>query len=182
MAVISAQLAGGIAVVHFLDLIAFSEGTSTSKQTKNDGYDVIVTGISGPEVFTNYSTHPFAPSTLYPNGRPAKLIKLATAEAPAVYSTASGRYQLLQSKANPYFLTYKKQLGLLDFSPLSQDRIGVQQIKECKAVDWILEGQLTLAINACSSRWASFPGNNYGQGGKTVETLVAKFNELQKGA
>ena len=44
----------------FLDLIAYSEGTSTSSVTKNDGYDVIVTGVDGPSIFTDYSDHPFA--------------------------------------------------------------------------------------------------------------------------
>ena len=44
----------------FLDLIAWSEGTSTSPVTQNQGYDVIVTGVDGPAVFTDYSDHPFA--------------------------------------------------------------------------------------------------------------------------
>ena len=42
-----------------LDLIGWSEGTSTSPLTQNQGYDVIVTGINGPSVFTDYSRHPF---------------------------------------------------------------------------------------------------------------------------
>ncbi len=37
---------------NFLDLIAWSEGTNTSPLTKNDGYDVIVSGVTGPEGFT----------------------------------------------------------------------------------------------------------------------------------
>jgi len=37
----------------FLDVVATSEGTCTSPATKNNGYDVIVTGVDGkPEVFT----------------------------------------------------------------------------------------------------------------------------------
>lgn len=45
----------------FGDLLAYSEGTSTSPATRNNGYDVIVTGIDGkPEIFTDYSDHPFA--------------------------------------------------------------------------------------------------------------------------
>ena len=39
----------------FLDMLAYSEGTSTSPATKDRGYDVIVTGIDGkPEIFTDY--------------------------------------------------------------------------------------------------------------------------------
>lgn len=59
MARISAQEAGGQNVVAFLDMIAFSEGTS--RIGSQDGYDVIVTGIDGkPETFTSYLNHPFA--------------------------------------------------------------------------------------------------------------------------
>lgn len=180
MAVITAQDAGGDAIVLFLDLIAFSEGTSTSKSTKNDGYDVIVTGISGPEVFSDYSAHPFAPSMEYPEGRPAKLIRDEPEDI--VYSTASGRYQLLQSKKDPYYLVYKKQLGLPDFSPLSQDKIAIQQIKEHGAIALLSKGQITAAIQACAGTWASFPGNNYGQGGKSLNSLVNKYYSLQTGA
>ena len=35
----------------FLDLVAWSEGTSTSTHTQNDGYDVVVSGVDGPEIF-----------------------------------------------------------------------------------------------------------------------------------
>ncbi|RYM51244.1 lysozyme, partial [Serratia proteamaculans] len=53
----------------FLDMLAWSEGTLTSPATKNNGYDVIVTGIDKkPEVFTDYSDHPFN------KGRPSKVI------------------------------------------------------------------------------------------------------------
>jgi hypothetical protein len=47
--------AGRQAVCQMLDLLAWSEGTSTSPVTKADGYDVIVTGVDGPEVFTDYA-------------------------------------------------------------------------------------------------------------------------------
>lgn len=54
-------------VTAFLDILAFSEGTVTHPLTRNQGYDVVVTGIDGkPEIFTDYSDHPFA------HGRPAK--------------------------------------------------------------------------------------------------------------
>ena len=43
-----------------------------------------------------------------------------------IQSTAAGRYQLLRR----YYDAYKKTLGLKDFSPLSQDLIALQQIRE----------------------------------------------------
>ena len=112
-------------VAAVLDLVAYSEGTSTEPVTQNDGYDVIVTGedeIGGKvheEVFTDYSTHPFC--VMPP--RPPMIVRIGP---PELESTASGRYQLLAR----YYLTYKTQLGLPDFSPLSQDLVAIQQIRE----------------------------------------------------
>jgi muramidase (phage lysozyme) len=39
-------------------------------------------------------------------------------------------------------------------------------------------GEIAGVINACSNIWTSFPGNNYGQGGHSLETLVAKYHSL----
>jgi muramidase (phage lysozyme) len=145
----------------FLDLVAFSEGTSTHPLTVNRGYDVIVTGADGPEVFTDYSDHPFA-------HRKAKLIR------EGLHSTASGRYQLLYR----WWSAYKPMLGLSDFSPPSQDAVALQQMKERGAIELVLEGDITGAIHACSNIWASFPGNDYGQGGHTMSTLRTYYSKL----
>jgi muramidase (phage lysozyme) len=147
----------------FLDLIAFSEGTRTNKLTKNDGYDVIVTSIDGPSIFTDYSTHPLL-------GKPPLIIR-GTHEKPLLRSSAAGRYQLLAH----YFEVYKEQLRLPDFSPMSQDLVALQQIKERHAYQPILDGNISFSITACSNIWASFPGNDYGQGGKSLQTLLAKY-------
>ena len=58
-------------VAAFLDLIAQSEGTSTSKATHDDGYDIIVSGVNGHNSFADYSAHPFAA------GRPAIVVRTA---------------------------------------------------------------------------------------------------------
>ena len=72
-------------IAAFLDMLAVSEGTANHPLTKNRGYDVIVTGLDGkPEIFTDYSDHPFA------HGRPAKVFNRRGEK-----STASGRYQQL---------------------------------------------------------------------------------------
>lgn len=49
----------------FLDMLAVSEGTSTSPITRCDGYDVIVTGADRkPEIFSDFRMHPHrAPAT-----------------------------------------------------------------------------------------------------------------------
>lgn len=151
------------ALQKFLDLIAFSERTSTSHLTINNGYDVIVTGVDGPEIFTDYAFHPFA------SGRPAKLIRAN----PPLRSTASGRYQLLIR----WWIRYKVNLNLPDFSPTSQDAVALQQLKEQGAVDLILAGDIEGAIKSCSNIWASFPGNNYGQNAHSIGTLLDKYGE-----
>ena len=132
-----------------LDTIAVTEGTSTHKLTKNDGYDVIVTGIDGLlETFTDYSTHPFAA------GRPGKIFNKAGQR-----STASGRYQNLVRD----WEHYRAQLQLPDFSPASQDRWAIKLIKERKAVSDIENGKIESAIKKICNIWASLPGAGYGQ-------------------
>lgn len=55
MAQITPQQAGGVNVVAFLDMLAWSEGTDNGKQpTKDRGYDVIV----GGQLFSGYRDHP----------------------------------------------------------------------------------------------------------------------------
>lgn len=150
----------------FLDLIAWSEGTSISSVTKNDGYDVIVSGLDGPSIFTDYTDHPFAPQF----NRPSVLFKLP--DTAAHRSTAAGRYQILYH----WWVAYKKELNLSDFSPASQDQVAIQQIRERDALKFLTLGNIEAAITACSNIWASLPGNNYGQaGGKTMEALLEKY-------
>lgn len=148
----------------FLNLIAWSEGTSTSPLTRNDGYDVIVTGVKGPSVFTDYSDHPFAHGG-----------NVLVRETPRLVSTAAGRYQLLAR----YWNIYRVQLELHDYSPLAQDCVALQQMKE-RGVNDIVD--IGAAIHACSNIWASFPGNNYGQGGHSIEKLISKYQEFSHGS
>lgn len=140
----------------FLDMLAKSEGTSTSKFTKNDGYDVIVGGLNSPNIFTDYSNHPN---------------KLVTVNNAGLKSTAAGRYQLLYK----WYVAYKKQLGLPDFSPVSQDRIALEQIKEQGALKDIDVGHIQDAIKKCANIWASLPGNNYNQAQRSVAWLIAAY-------
>lgn len=137
----------------FLSTIAYSEGTDNGIQpTKDHGYDVLVGGA----LFSGYADHPrksvFLPSL-------------------GIYSTAAGRYQILAR----YYDVYKVQLKLPDFSPASQDKIAIQLIRECKALDDIAAGNIESALVKCKSRWASLPGAGYGQHEHKVDTLVAVY-------
>jgi muramidase (phage lysozyme) len=162
MAVITPEQAGGVSVTWFMDLIGFSEGTTIaggSRLTKNDGYDVNVTGVNGPSIFTDYSDHPQIEVEVNHKG---------------LKSSAAGRYQIESKEWN----IYKVRLSLPDFSPLSQDLYCLEQLKERHAVALILSGNVQTAIEACSNIWASFPGNNYGQGGRSMSDLVKYYDSF----
>lgn len=150
----------------FLSMLRRSEGTSTSSATKCGGYDVVVTGADGkPEVFTDFSAHPFA------RGRPAKLIRPARAGAKALYSTASGAYQCLLDN----WTHYSALLDLPDFGPESQDAIALQQIREFRALPLIDSGDIAGALRIVAPLWASLQGAGYGQHENTTDTLIAWY-------
>lgn len=140
----------------FLDTLAFSEGTDNGRQkTMDRGYDVLV----GGGLFSSYADHPRVLVMLPKLG---------------IKSTAAGRYQILAR----FYDHYKAQLKLQDFSPKSQDKIAIQLIKECRAMDDIDAGRIAEALTKCRSRWASIPGAGYGQHEHKMETLLAKFKEF----
>lgn len=157
MAIISAAQAGGTNVLRFLDLIAFSEGTSTVKAS-NDGYNVLY----GGGLFAGYADHPRRKLTFPINGK-------------SVTSTAAGRYQLLERYWDAYRVSLRLSGG---FTPENQDRIAMQQIRECRAVDDIKAGRIQQAIEKCSNIWASLPGNNYGQNPHRLDKLMVRWQKL----
>lgn len=160
MARINAQEAGGQSVLAFLDLIAWSEGTSTIPSS-DDGYNVIVGSTpQHPDLFTTYIDHPRV------------LVHLS----PTLASTAAGRYQVLAR----FYDAYKKMLGLSNFGPCNQDRIALQIMKEVKAIDMVKQGNIDDAIKACSSRWASFPGGGYGQHAHDLQALLNQYQTIMQ--
>lgn len=136
----------------FLDMIAYSEIGPDLLARSNDGYNVLVGGT----LFSGYDDHP------------RKLVSLPKL---GIKSTAAGRYQLLAR----YFDAYKKQLGLKDFSPASQDAIALQQIKEQRALIDIETGNFELAVKKCRNIWASLPGAGYGQRENDMAKLTLAF-------
>lgn len=155
MAQMTSHEAGGDNVLAFLDMLAWSEGTDNGKQaTKDRGYDVIV----GGQLFNGYADHPRVLVDLPKLG---------------IQSTASGRYQLLRR----YYDAYRKTLGLKDFSPLSQDLIALQQMRERGALPLIQAGKIPEAIKAVRNIWASLPGAGYGQHEHKLADLLAVYRK-----
>ena len=136
----------------FLDMLAWSEGTSTVLGSDN-GYNVLVGGT----LFHGYADHP----------------RIHVELSPTLWSTAAGRYQLLER----YWDVYKAQLHLLDFGYASQDAVAIQQIRERQALDDISAGRIESAITKCSNIWASLPGNTYGQQQRPIAQLLDHYNE-----
>lgn len=132
----------------FLDMLAFSEIGERLLKASDDGYNVIV----GGSMFESYVDHP---------RKKVDLPRLS------FISTAAGRYQVLMR----YYDAYKEQLHLTDFSPLSQDQIAIQLIKECRALDEIEAGLFGKAVDLVKSRWASLPGAEYNQHEQKLDKL-----------
>ena len=136
-------------------MLAWSEGTDNGRQkTRNHGYDVIV----GGELFTDYSDHP------------RKLVTLN----PKLKSTGAGRYQLLSR----WWDAYRKQLGLKDFSPKSQDAVALQQIGDAALTYGFNHGgypsgkSTVAAISGLHCRALVMVSSEH-----KADSLIAKFKE-----
>lgn len=144
----------------FLDMIAWSEIGPRLLALSDNGYDVIVGSTpEKPILFGSYADHP------------RRLVEIEIGPDRVIQSTAAGRYQVLKR----YFDAYRKQLGLPDFGPSSQDAIALQLIRECKALADVDAGRIETAIRKCASRWASFPGAGYGQHENKVAKLLDAY-------
>lgn len=141
----------------FLDTIAWSEICPDLLALSDNGYNIIVGSTpKRPFLFDSYADHP---------RRPIYIPKIGN------YSTAAGRYQILAR----YFDAYKRLLALPDFGRESQDRIAMQMITECGALQSIDAGRLSDALLLCKSRWASLPGAGYGQHEQVLADLTRAY-------
>lgn len=158
---ISESSAGGRNVLAMLDMLAWSELGTDYLRRSDDGYNVIVTGIDGKlELFADYATHPFA------GGRKSKIINNK-----GLTSNAAGRYQQMLR----HWAHYRDLLDLPDFGPLSQDRLAIQHIRECRALNNVRAGHIVQAVSRCRNIWASLPGAGYNQREHRIEDLLAHY-------
>ena len=135
---------------------------------KRRGRRELITDVRKPEIMVMTSLQ----AESYLLITPITLTKLVTLN-PKLKSTGAGRYRLLSR----WWDAYRKQLGLKDFSPKSQDAVALQQIKERGALPMIDRGDIRQAIDRCSNIWASLPGAGYGQFEHKADSLIAKFKE-----
>lgn len=156
MSQITAAQAGSQNRCAFLDMLAWSEGTVNDPVTQDRGYDVLVTGINGPQRFASYTAFPGIMVQVNHSG---------------LFSSAAGRYQLLKHN----YQYYSNLLKMYDFGPLTQDYIAIQQIRERNALPLIDAGNFSGAVDLCNNIWASLPGSPYGQPTHTMDIVQAQY-------
>ncbi|MFV7466611.1 glycoside hydrolase [Pseudomonas shirazica] len=152
MARISAANAGGANVIAFLDMLAWSEGTSTIKAS-DDGYNVLV----GGKLFSDYSKHP--------------KVKVWLPKY-SIYSSAAGRYQFLAGTWDAIVKNYGFKGR---FIPEAQDLAAIKLLTECGALPLIKAGRIAEAIAKAAPIWASLPGAGYGQREHKLAALLGIY-------
>ena len=137
----------------FLACIRACEGTNTA-----NGYRYLFGSTPSRELlFEDYADHPRVKTwethdEFIANGRPD-------------FTTAAGAYQITMT-------TYDKirqRLGVLDFSPASQDALAADLIAGCGALGDVKAGKFITALRKCSGTWASLPMSQYPQPKRSVE-------------
>ncbi|MHC8372811.1 glycoside hydrolase family 24 protein [Pseudomonas sp. MDT1-85] len=150
---LDAAASGGQNRAAFLDMIAVSELGAPLLAKSDDGYNVLVGSMPAkPLLFEGYTHHPNVLNR-------------------AMCSTAAGRYQIIYR----WWKIYQAKMRLPDFSPVSQDRYALQQLREHGALLLIDSGRFELAVSKCSNVWASLPGSGYGQHENPIEHLLAAY-------
>ena len=118
----------------FLDMLAWSEGTTTDVRNQKSWL----------------WRHCRRRAIYWLPDHPRKLVTLN----PKLKSTGAGRYQLLSR----WWDAYRKQLGLKDFSPKSQDAVALQQIKERGAYLWLI---VVISVRQCPLVYLGFTAGRW---------------------
>lgn len=133
----------------FLMMIRTAEGTAGA-----DGYRTQF----GGGLFDSFADHPRQVITRMSNGR-------------QISSSAAGAYQFLRKTWDGLV----PRLGLVDFSPASQDAAAIQLIADAGALRDVDAGRFALAVRKVKGIWASMPGAGYGQPEVALASLQAAY-------
>ena len=129
----------------FLTMIQYAEGTYGANAYRT---------LYGGQLFNSYAQHP----------------DIAITKG-GITSTAAGAYQILYRT----WVSVQQGLGLTDFKPASQDRAAVELIRRRGALEDVVAGRFDVAIYKCRKEWASLPGAGYGQGERSLASLVQVY-------
>lgn len=145
----------------FLYMIRYSEGTLGSA-----GYNTLYGGRAWTGALTGH------PTSMGWKGLPLSDAQCRGAGlSPGCVSTAAGAYQFIKGT----WARLASKLQLTDFSPESQDRAATELIREAGALDDVLAGEFAVAVNKIRKIWASLPGAGYGQGERSLPSLLAVY-------
>jgi len=136
----------------FLDMIAFSEGTSGPQ-----GYLTMF----GGRLMDSLEVHPH------------QYFSFTNSRGEQLKTSAAGRYQFLGKTWD----SLAAKLGLPDFSPESQDAGAIELIRQRGALPDVDSGRLTAAVQKCAPVWASLPGAGYAQPERKLYQLEAAFTD-----
>jgi muramidase (phage lysozyme) len=103
-----------------------------------------------------------------------------------LWTSAAGAYQAMAVSPIPPFGMGRytkvdtwdrisRKLGLVDFSPESQDRFALALIEEKGALNDVRAGRVAMAVEKVRKVWASLPGAGYAQPERSLETLEAAY-------
>lgn len=90
---------------------------------------------------------------------------------PGCISSAAGRYQINL----PTFERLRTLLNTVGFGPQVQDDMAIQLVKEQGALELVMGGQVTNALEKCSGIWASLPGSTSGQPQAEIADLLHTY-------
>ena len=153
----------------FMCAIKYGEGTAGA-----NGYEINV----GGKLFTRDYGKDFS-------DHPRYYVK-------SVNSTAAGAYQIKTETWDNVFKVYGKRYGIVDFSPVSQDKVCLVLIKHTRdALNLIINGKIDEAVRSGTDNkfkrlhyeWASMPDSPYGQRTITMEKFMEYYMyhlELEK--
>jgi lysozyme len=136
----------------FLDMIAFSEGTSGPQ-----GYLTMF----GGRLMDSLEVHPH------------QFFDFTNSHGEHLRTSAAGRYQFLGKTWD----SLAAKLGLPDFSPESQDAGALELIRQRGALPDVDAGRLSVAVQKCAPVWASLPGAGYAQPERKLYQLEAAFTD-----
>lgn len=151
----------------FLRMIRTGEGTHGL-----DSYERLFGGQSFIKDYgRDFSDHPHIMVTRIIHGR-------------LVTSSAAGAYQVMgYNWDSSEGRVYRQKAHITDFSPISQDRFGVALLSfKRHALDAVKRGDMEGAVfeRHCNLEWASLPGNQYDQGGVTMQSVNLNFQRYVK--
>jgi len=126
----------------------------------------------GGSRFSNFADHPVLTGEKRGVPLPDAMCR-ASGLKPGCVSTAAGAYQIIK----PTWVRIKSRLGLMDFSPASQDLAAVELLSEAGALDLIEAGDIEGAIKKSSRIWASLPGSTAQQHPRAMDYALNRFDE-----